>query len=116
MTQYLGLRSLHPRADPRLSLPNNRLRILNSPCSSMGFFGNRVEWEILDVTRSPSQTHVLARHLKTGRAVEMIRGPDYAPRVDELKRSLRMELENRTDPSFAEYRRRSLDKLPGVRI
>jgi len=82
----------------------------------MGFFGTRVEWEILDVTRGPGQTHVLARHLKTGRAVEMIRGPDYAPRVDELKRSLRMELENRTDPSFAEYRRRSLDKLPGVRI
>jgi len=82
----------------------------------MGFFGARIEWEILDVTRSPSQTHVLARHLKTGREVEMIRGPDYAPRVDELKRSLRMELENHMDPSFAEYRRRSLDKLPGVRI
>lgn len=62
------------------------------------------------------QTHVLARHFKSGREAEMIRSPDYAPRVDELKRFLRMELENQMDPSFAEYRRRSLDKLPGVRI
>jgi hypothetical protein len=81
----------------------------------MGFF-NRPEWEIISVTRSPSNTQVLARHLRTGRQVEMLRGSNYAPRADELKRSLNMELENLLDPSFAEYRRRRLDTLHGVKI
>jgi hypothetical protein len=83
---------------------------------TLGLFRSRPEWQIIDVTRSAETTHVLARHLKTGRNVEMIRGPDYAPRADELKRSLNMERENLEDPVFAEYRRRSLDSLRGIVI
>ncbi len=46
----------------------------------------------------------------------MLRAPDYAPRVDELRGSLEMELENLLEPYFAEWRRRTLDELGGTRI
>ena len=78
----------------------------------MGLFSFGVRWQLLGVERTSTCTIVRAKHLKTGREVELLRGPDYAPRQDELKRCLEMELENLLDPILAEYRRRSLDKLP----
>ncbi len=76
----------------------------------------RPKWEILSVGREQSYTRVRARHLNTEKTVEMLRAPDYAPRADELIRSLDMELENLLDPTFAEWRRRTLDKLAGERV
>ncbi len=81
----------------------------------MGLF-RRPRWEILEVERGQVFTRIRAKHLKTGKTVEMLRAPDYAPRVDELRRSLEMELENLMDPYFAEWRRRTLDKSGGTRI
>ncbi len=82
----------------------------------MNFLRRGPQWEILDVERSDQETRVRARHLKTGRLVELVRDPLYGPRVDELKRCLEMELENLLDPVFAEYRRRRLRELPGKNI
>ncbi len=70
------------------------------------------QWQLIEVRRTAAYTVVRARHLKSGREVKLLRGPDYAPRQDELKRCLEMELENLVDPILAEYRRRTLDKLP----
>ncbi len=81
----------------------------------MGLF-RRPRWEILSVNRDQVYTRISAKHLKTGKTVEMLRAPDYAPRADELIRSLEMELENLVEPLFAEWRRRSLDELSGKRI
>jgi hypothetical protein len=74
------------------------------------------QWEILKVERTFEKTSVRARHLKTGKVIELMRDPFYAPRVDELKRCLEMELENFLDPTFAEYRRQRILDLPGKKI
>ena len=82
----------------------------------MKFFRRGPEWKILGVERSEHETRVRAQHLRTNEVVELVRDPLYAPRVDELKRCLEMELENLLDPTFAEWRRRTLDKLAGERV
>ncbi len=74
------------------------------------------EWQVLEVKRTEHETKVRARNLRTNRVVELVRDPLYAPRVDELKRCLEMELENLLDPIFAEWRRRTLDELAGKRV
>ena len=78
----------------------------------MSLFNFGVRWQLLGVERTGSYTIVRAKNLKTGCEVELVRSRDYAPRQDQLKRCLEMELENLIDPILAEYRRRSLDKLP----
>ncbi len=82
----------------------------------MNFFRRGPQWEILDVERTERETRVRAMHLKTGGVVELVRDPLYAPRLDELKRCLEMELENLLDPVFAEYRRRRLSGLAGTKL
>lgn len=64
----------------------------------------------------PDHTRVRARHVKTGRQVELMAGAGYAPRWDALERALNMELENLLDPLWAEYRRRRLDSLVGKKL
>jgi len=75
-------------------------------------FNTGPKWELVEVRRTTTCTVVRARHIKNGREVELLRGPRYAPRQDELKRCLEMELENLLDPLLAEYRRRRLDEVP----
>lgn len=82
----------------------------------MKFLRRGPEWEVLNVQRTELETRVRAKHLKTGRVVELVRTPLYGPRLDELKRCLEMELENLSDPIFAEYRRRWILELPGKKI
>jgi len=61
-------------------------------------------------------TRVLARHLKTGRQVELVAGAEYAPKANALEKALEMELENQLDPLLAEYRRRRLNALIGKKL
>ncbi len=81
----------------------------------MGLF-RRLKWEILSVNRGEVYTRIIAKHMKTGKIVEMLRAPNYAPRADELRRSLEMELENLLESLYAEWRRRTLDELGGKKI
>lgn len=74
------------------------------------------EWEILEVDRSGAGTRVVARHLKTGRIVELLAGAAYAPHVRELKRDLRFRLDQMRFPEFDEHRRRRLDSLAGKKV
>ncbi len=87
-----------------------RIKHLDSQ-AAMGLLKFGFKWQVLAVERTVNSTIVRAKHLKTGREVELLRGPDYGPRQDELKRCLEMELENLLDPALAAYRRQSLDQL-----